>query len=119
MSNYQADWLICERKRLGLTRKTLADHLAVADKTIQRWEADTPIPSDKLALLVGLGFDVLYILTGQRQQPVQSVTFASLDEREKELISHYRGTSDVGKRAVETTAFALANNVTAPKASGE
>lgn len=66
MSNYQADWLIFERKRLGLTRKTLSDHLSVADKTIQRWEADTPIPSDKLAAMIGLGFDVLYILTGQR-----------------------------------------------------
>lgn len=83
MSNCQADWLIFERKRLGLTRKALSDRLSVADKTIQRWEADTPIPSDKLSVMIGLGFDVLYILTGQRSE-------IGLSKNENKIIEKYR-----------------------------
>lgn len=87
MSNSQADWLIFERKRLGLTRKNLADSLSVADKTIQRWEADTPIPSDKLAAMIGLGIDIQYVLTGQRSTQ-------GLQAEEVVILEKYRQASD-------------------------
>ena len=81
MSNSQAEWLTFERKRLKLTRKALADRLSVADKTIQRWEADTPIPSDKLSMMINLGFDVQYVLTGQRSNSALSSDEAFMLEK--------------------------------------
>lgn len=81
MSNSQAEWLTFERKRLKLTRKALADRLSVVDKTIQRWEADTPIPSDKLSMMINLGFDVQYVLTGQHSNSALSSDEAFMLEK--------------------------------------
>ena len=44
-----------ERKRLNLSQSKVAVYCEVSTKTIGRWEKNTPIPADKLALLVQLG----------------------------------------------------------------
>lgn len=64
-----SNWLKNERKRLNLTQKALAERLDVVEKSVSRWEADTPIPSDKLFALRDLGFDVNYLLTGNPSVP--------------------------------------------------
>lgn len=71
MSTYQPlkDINVCElfkeeRKRLNLSQKDIADFLGMSSKQVSRWESQIAIPSDKLSLLSGLGFDVHYILTG-------------------------------------------------------
>ena len=53
-----------ERKRLHLNQNKVANYCEVSIKTIGRWEKNIPIPSNKLALLLQLGYDITYILTG-------------------------------------------------------
>ena len=55
-----------ERDRIGMSQGGVATQLGVTTKTVWRWEKQIPIPSDKLAELAELGFDVVFILTGQR-----------------------------------------------------
>ena len=71
MDKYIPDRLKNERIRLNLSQKDIADAVDVTSKTVGRWERDDAIPSDKLALLVGLGFDALYILTGKQREQLQ------------------------------------------------
>lgn len=52
-----------ERKRLKLTQREIADICDVSTKTVGRWERNVAIPSDKLALLIPLKYDITYILT--------------------------------------------------------
>lgn len=72
-----------ERKRLKFTQKALAEQLNVSDMTIKRYETGTPIPSDKLAILANLGFDVSYLLTGVR-------SVQSLSAEEQLILDKYR-----------------------------
>lgn len=57
-----------ERLRLGFGLADVADAAGAHAKTVGRWEKDVAIPGDKLAALTALGFDVLYVLTGQPGQ---------------------------------------------------
>ncbi len=58
-----------ERKRLHLNQNKVATYCEVSTKTIGRWEKNIPIPADKLALLVQLGYDITYILTSVKLAP--------------------------------------------------
>lgn len=58
-----------ERKRLNLNQNKVAVYCEVSVKSIGRWEKNIPIPSDKLALLAQLGYDITYILTGVKLTP--------------------------------------------------
>lgn len=78
-----ADRLKNERKRVKLTQQNLALKIDVSDMTVKRWEAGTPIPSDKLELLAKFGFDIAFIITGEQSQ-------ASLNSDEAILLSRYR-----------------------------
>ena len=53
-----------ERRRLHLNQNKVASYCDVSIKTIGRWEKNIPIPADKLALLIQLGYDITYVLTG-------------------------------------------------------
>lgn len=75
-----------ERKRLKLTQKSIAEAVDMADKSVARWETGTPIPSDKLAILASLGFDVSYLLTGVR-------SVQNLSSEELLLVDKYRSAS--------------------------
>jgi len=57
-----------ERLRLGFGLADVAEAAGAHAKTVGRWEKDVAIPGDKLAALTGLGFDLLYVLTGKRDQ---------------------------------------------------
>lgn len=66
-----------ERERLGFAQSDLAEKIDVNRRTMSRWENenDSTIPSDKLALCAELGFDVLYVITGKRQN-LNEVTYS-------------------------------------------
>lgn len=68
-----------ERKRLILNQNQVAEYCGVSVKTIGRWEKNIPIPADKLSLLIQLGYDITYILTGVRLSP----QMAGLEAAEK------------------------------------
>ncbi|MFP3352285.1 S24 family peptidase [Pseudoalteromonas sp. SIMBA_153] len=55
-----------ERSKLSFSQKSIADFLGMSSKQVGRWESEIAIPADKLSLLAELGFDVNYILTGNR-----------------------------------------------------
>lgn len=58
-----------ERLRLGLTQEMLAESAGIKRRTLQDWERglSTP-PALQLSALGSVGFDVQYVITGQRQQ---------------------------------------------------
>ena len=64
--NYVGIRLKNERHRLSYRLNNVSDLCGVTDKTFSRWEAGSPIPSDKLLALEPLGFDIYYVLTGGR-----------------------------------------------------
>ncbi len=75
--------LAIERERLKLLQDQVAKHCNVSKKTVGRWEKNTAIPADKLALLNQLGFDVQFIITGDR---TASVSKDENDRNEKKII---------------------------------
>lgn len=62
-----------ERQRHKLTINDLAAHVDSSESTVKRWEKDTPIPGDKLALLADMGLDTHYILLGVRLPMADSI----------------------------------------------
>ncbi|WP_440053351.1 helix-turn-helix domain-containing protein [Pseudoalteromonas sp. T1lg65] len=89
--------LIEERERLGLQQKQVFDSIKVSKSTYYRWESGTPMPSDKLAELVELGFDVNYIITGKRSlsQNGEMVCFTQ-QNLQHALSSFLYNTSELG-----------------------
>ena len=61
-----SEFLKSERNRLNLKQSEVSEKISVGIATYIRWEGGKPIPSDKLALLGELGFDVQFIVTGNR-----------------------------------------------------
>ena len=60
--------LLSERQRLGLSQSDVADRLNVDYKTVARLEKGTELGVSKLSGLAQLGFDIAYILSGNRYQ---------------------------------------------------
>ncbi len=84
-----------ERLRLNLGQSDIADATDVSLKTVQRWEKEIAIPSDKLAALANFGIDIQYVITGQRSSAALSldeafmldkIRQASLETRNKILM---------------------------------
>lgn len=124
-----------ERKRLGLTQPELADVAGAAKRTVIDWEKGVSSPTAaQLESLARVGMDVLYVITGARVQIVTGrsndslanhltemgnpVTHSLVAEplgeyrlnlREKALLENYRGSDEQGRRAMESTASALAH----------
>ncbi|MFM5046202.1 helix-turn-helix domain-containing protein [Aeromonas veronii] len=64
-----ADRLKSERKRLGLTQESLAESAGIKRITLQSWERGlSSPPAIALSALGSVGMDVLFVLTGERQQ---------------------------------------------------
>lgn len=55
-----------ERVRLGLTASKVASIAGVSLSAYKRWEIDRSVPSGSLLVLAEAGFDVQYIVTGER-----------------------------------------------------
>lgn len=68
-----SDRLHVERLRLDLNKSQMAAKGGVAHSTYLRYESGERSPDgDFLAAIAAVGADVLYILTGERGQPVAS-----------------------------------------------
>lgn len=58
-----------ERERLGLTLPEFAEAAGAKKNTVIDWQKDVSSPpASKLAALAGIGVDVLYVVTGRREQ---------------------------------------------------
>lgn len=78
------DRLTAERKRCGHSQVTLAAHLGINKATQVSYEKGVSFPNaDYLARVAALGFDVLYIVTGEhRPRHQQVITWVEDDDDE-------------------------------------
>ena len=92
-----------ERERLGYSQTAFAA-LAEASKHSQiNWEKGAASPNAAtLAAWAAVGLDVLFVVTGQRSQPVPPT--AALPPRVRALIDNYEHTNEEGKRYIERAA---------------
>lgn len=105
-----------ERLRLGYNQPDFAAAADAAKRTLIDWEKGSTSPSAvQLSALTKIGVDVLYVLTGQRAPLARAAETAAeytvdpLSMRERALLANYRGSTEEGRRAVESTASALAH----------
>nr|WP_326528272.1 helix-turn-helix transcriptional regulator [Rhodoferax sp.] len=98
-----------ERAKLWETQQQAADFFGVSRVTWGQCERGNATPSgDVLAGLAQQGADVLYILTGQRSQPV--VPEQELPRQEQEWLALYRNSSEEVRAALK----AAGNELTKP-----
>ena len=104
-----------ERERLGLTQPVFAELAGAKKRTLIDWEKDVSSPTAvQLGQLAAAGADVLYILTGQRSQPVPPAQ--ELPRQEQEWLALYRNSSEEVRAALK----AAGNELTKPaKARGK
>ena len=98
-----------ERKRLGLTQEAVAAQLGATKRSVINWEGGAALPgAEMLARYAAAGADVLYILTGQRSQPVPPAQ--ELPRQEQEWLALYRNSSEEVRAALK----AAGNELTKP-----
>ena len=91
------------RKALGLSQEEAANLVSVTREHWGRCERGLAVPGGEvLAALAAAGADVLYILTGQRSQPVSATT--DLSPRIRALVDNYEHADEAGKRHIERAA---------------
>ena len=98
-----------ERERIGLSQTAFAA-LAGASKHAQiNWEKGAASPNAAaLAAWADAGLDVLYVVTGQRSQPVPPAQ--ELPRQEQEWLALYRNSSEEVRAALK----AAGNELTKP-----
>lgn len=102
-----SDRLREERKRLGMNQTELAAAAGVQKQAQVNYEAGKRSPNaDYLAALAAVGADVLYILTGQRSQPVPAEALLPVDERI--MLDNYRHAPGAVQSGIKTTLGAFA-----------
>lgn len=98
-----------ERDRVGIPLEDLAERCGISPQHQQDIENDRLSPeADYLGLAAQAGLDVVFILTGQRQQPTAA---------ERQLLSDYRAGSAEGRSAVEANGAAGSQQPVAPVAA--
>ncbi len=87
-----------ERDRLGISLDELAARCGVSPALQQDIESDRLLPeADYLRQADEAGLDVLFILTGQRRQPIAA---------EQQFVADYRAADEKGRSALEAQAGA-------------
>ncbi|WP_159886401.1 helix-turn-helix domain-containing protein [Acinetobacter dispersus] len=93
-----------ERLRFGFTQPELAEKLELDKQSVYRYENDKRMMKiDDLQKLLKLGFDVLYILSGQK-----SDSLAMLTPQEKDWLTLYSQTNLNQRDALFTVARSFA-----------
>ena len=112
------DRLRAEREALGLSQPKFAALAGTTKQTLFSWESGKTAPDGfQLSALAAAGADVLYILTGQRSQPVPESV--SLPPRQRALLANYEATDEDGRRVIESTASFAAQPARARRAGGK
>lgn len=92
-----------ERERLGFNQTDFAAIGGIGRKSQFNYEADErSADTEYMAAIASAGADVLYILTGNRSQPVQPT--AELSPRQRTLLANYDAADEKGKRVIEGAA---------------
>lgn len=80
MHDFVSERFKSERKRLNLSQEGLGNLIEVSESTVKRWENGASIPSDKLVLCAQQGFDISYILLGNKQLEINKPNESFDDE---------------------------------------
>lgn len=97
--------LRAERERLKLSQSEFSKLAGVSLRTEQDWERGvSSVRADSLSILAPHGVDVLYVLTGQRLQPVES----TLTPEERALLDNYQHSDEEARRSARLVLNALA-----------
>lgn len=90
--------------RVKASQVDFAEACESSRNALMQWERGEATPNAAvLALMVGQGIDVLYVVTGQRA----SASEDTLAPAEKDLLSAWRGGSSKGRAALAAMAEAL------------
>jgi transcriptional regulator with XRE-family HTH domain len=96
------------REELGLTQPAMAALAGLKKQAQLRYESDERRPdADYLAAIAAAGADVLYILTGQRNQPISPK--AALPREQQALLNSYEMCSATARKNLLQTAALLAS----------
>lgn len=94
-----------ERERVGLKQEELAERVGKSRNTISAWERGEQFPSGEFLMSApGMGFDVLYLLTGRRGVEV----VGALSAEESKLVENYRAASPAHQASLREVGAALA-----------
>lgn len=90
--------------RVQVSQVDFADACGSSRNALMQWERGEATPNAAvLALMAGLGIDVLYVVTGQRTGASED----TLAPAEKELLGAWRSGSPKGRAALAAVAEAL------------
>lgn len=91
-----AERLRAEREARGLTQTQVADAVGASKRTLQHWENGQSAPTaGDLACMALLGYDVRYVITGNRDYAPPP----PLSAEEQVLLGHWRAASKATKNA--------------------
>ena len=111
-----------ERNRLNITQEKMASLFPVSPGTVSQWEKECIIPADKLALLISIGFDVQYILSGVYSVNMDQIGLhhgeakplsnagENIHQQEQEFLSSFRELNDIEKKHILLFMSALTKN---------
>ncbi|GAB7531586.1 hypothetical protein PS3A_40000 [Pseudomonas sp. 3A(2025)] len=86
-----------QRTQAGLTQDQLAEKLGVSKRTQGNYESGaSDAPASYLTMAMGLGFDVMYILSGVRTTMANS----TLTDAEDSMVKQYRIIPDDDQRSI-------------------
>ncbi|WP_019519357.1 helix-turn-helix domain-containing protein [Faucicola boevrei] len=84
--------LVDERKRLGLTQAQASSQAGITQTTYSRYENGERVPTLQAILgFYNMGFDVIYLLTGEREPSDGEVILTS---HEQDWLALYRESKD-------------------------
>lgn len=90
-----------ERERLRMTQPAFAEAAGAKKRTLIDWEKGISSPTAvQLAALIAIGVDALYILTGQRSQPIPSSVISDSD---RTLLKNFHAAPAQVQSGVKTT----------------
>lgn len=96
-----------ERERLGLTQPVFAEIAGASKRTLIDWEKGVSSPTAvQLSTLASAGVDVLFVVTGQRSQPIS--VQASLPKEHQALLNSYEMCSAAARKNLLQSAALLA-----------
>lgn len=94
-----------ERERLGFNQEEFGQLAGVSLRAEQDWERGvSSVRADFLSIAVAHRVDVLYVLTGQRMQPVDS----TLTSEERALLDNYKNLDEASRAAIRQVLDVLA-----------
>lgn len=95
-----------ERDRLGLNQSDFAALGGASKRSQIDWEKGALVPNAEfLALVAGHGVDVLFVLTGERSKPPESL----MTSDEVEMLDSYRRSSPVRQASLREVGSACAS----------